>query len=518
MALWLDGSLALWLDGSGTACVRVADDLGDCLVGQRCRALVGAVLRVRLVLPRDAFEQPGSGDLDREAEAVEQGCAVRELGGGDFGATIDDVGTGRRAIEPGKRHGASILVVVRVLLLACTIIISLGFATPRLARGDGAGVIAASSTDRRAVAAAMADALAVRARRVVPDAVAEARLALAAGAVPVATMVRFRRVRELVDEGWRAYLRVAVEVAALRLAPARTEAEALVALPGGAEVYADAALRLGAVLGHLGRTSESQSILGLALALDPDRPVTLAEFSPDVVEAIDAVRAAPKQMQRLRISTTPPGASIRIDGTEVGRSPLELDVTRGQHLIVARAPLHQPTVEGIAVDHAAELTLVLEPDEVGSQIAGGGGLGLADRAQQTLLDAAIRYGDVDEIVLVAETTRRGGPALLVQRCAGLPARCSAVVDLGFGDRSGLAAAARAAWQAVRLGELRYPPSVLGERGGKPPGPRCEVCRSPWLWTGVGAALVVGTIITIVATSSSQPPPIVGVDPGQFLPR
>ena len=30
-----------------------------------------------------------------------------------------------------------------------------------------------------------------------------------------------------------------------------------------------------------------------------------------------------------------------------------------------------------------------------------------------------------------ETIRHGGPTLLVQRCAGIPARCSAVVDAGF---------------------------------------------------------------------------------------
>jgi hypothetical protein len=407
---------------------------------------------------------------------------------------------------------------VRALLVACTITISIVCADVHPARADGAGVIAASTGDRGAAAAAMAEALAGRSGRVVPDAIAEARLALAAGAVPTETIARFRRVRELVDEGWRAYLRVAVEVAALRLASARTEAEALVALPGGAEVYADAALRLGAVLGHLGRKPESQSVLALALALDPGRPVTLAEFSPDVVDEIEAVRAAPKVMQRIRIATTPAGASIRIDGTEVGRAPLAVEVTRGQHLIVARAPLYRPIVQGLAVDAAAELSLALEPDDEAAHVTGGAALGLAEPAQQVLLDATMRYADLDEVVVVAETVRHGGPVLLVQRCAGIPVRCSAVVEVGFADRAGLAVAARSAWQAVRVGELRYPPTVLSERAGRPGGKHCELCRSPWLWTGVGAALVVGTVITIVTTSSSRPPPVVGVDPGLFLPR
>jgi hypothetical protein len=405
---------------------------------------------------------------------------------------------------------------VRVLVSAClAIAVDLALGS-RVARADGSGVIAASASDRAAVSAAMSQAMTGRANRIVPDAIAEARGAVAAGAVPVETLARFRRVREQVDEGWRAYLRVAVEVAAQRLASARTEAEVLVAMPGGPEIYADAALRLGAVLGHLGRTAESRAVLQLALALDPERPITLAEFSPDVVALVDQARAAPVSMQKLRVTTSPPGAIIAVDGKDAGRSPLELDVARGQHVVVARAPGHRAAVQGVAVDTAAAVEIALDRDEPATRLAGGATLGLGERAQQELVDAAMRYADLDEIVLVAETSRRGGPTLLVQRCAGLPARCSAVVDLGFSDASGLAAAARAAWQAARAGELRYPPSVLGERGGViANGGGCRLCRNPWVWGGVGAALVVGTILTIVAVSGSSEPPIVAIDPDDY---
>jgi len=403
-----------------------------------------------------------------------------------------------------------------VLPFACTItVIAISGAQPAFA--DGTGVIAASASDRGAAAAAMADAMKGRAERIVPDAVGEARTQIAAGAVPVATMARFRRVRELVDEGWKARSRVAFDIAALRLASARTEAESLVALQGGAEVYADAALRLGAVLDHLRRKQESQAVLALALALDPDRPITLAEFSPDIVEAVDAVRAATQPKQHLKITTTPVGASVRVDNAEVGRSPVELDLPRGQHVIVAQTPWHHPAVQSVALDDAAQIALVLEHDDAAARLAGGAELGSPDRAQQELVDAALQFADLDEVIVVAETTRRGGPTLLVQRCAGLPARCSAVVEVGFGDRAGLAAAARSAWEAARGGELRYPPTVLGERGDKIGGSRCKICRSPWLWTGVGAVVVIGTVITIVAASSSKPAPIVGVDPSQYVP-
>ncbi|HSK03459.1 MAG TPA: PEGA domain-containing protein, partial [Kofleriaceae bacterium] len=248
---------------------------------------------------------------------------------------------------------------MRWLLLACAIAI----AAPGAAGAAGAGVIAANGPDRAAVAEAMARALAGRApgrARVVADAVAEARAALAAGAAPAEELARFRSVRAQIDEGWRAYLRVAVENAGLRLAGARTEAEGLLALPGGAEVYADAALRLGAVLGHLGRKAEAQAVLALALALDPDRPITLAEFSPDVIDAVEAARRAPAPIRRLRIATSPPGALIRVDGADVGRSPVDVEVVRGQHVIVARAPLHRPAVRGVAIgEGAAAVTLEL---------------------------------------------------------------------------------------------------------------------------------------------------------------
>lgn len=401
---------------------------------------------------------------------------------------------------------------MKVLAAACAI----ATAIPRLASGDGAGVIVAHGTDRGAAAAAMAAAMAGRAGRIVPDAVGEARAAVAAGAVPVETLARFRKVREQIDAGWRDYLRVAVESAAVRLAAARTEAEVLISLPGGAELYADAALRLGVVLGHLGRHRDAQALLALAIALDPDRPITLAEFSPDVVAAVAAVRALPVTRQRLRITTLPAGAQIAIDGSDVGRTPLDMEVTRGQHVIVARLPMHEPAVQGIAVDDAAAMTLELTRDDVAARLAAGAERGLPDAAAAALIDATLQFADLDEVIVVADTSRRGGPTLLVQRCAGVPARCSAVVELDHGDRTGLAAAARAAWDAVRIGELRYPPSVLGDRGGTPADDgRCKLCRSPGLWVGVGAAVVLGTIITFVATSGSTPPPIVGVDPDDF---
>jgi hypothetical protein len=400
---------------------------------------------------------------------------------------------------------------MRRVLLAC----AFAFAIPRAARADGAGVIAVQGPDRAQVAAAMAAAMTGRAERIVPDAVAEARAAVAAGAVPVESLARFKRVQEQMEEGWRAYLRVAVENAALRLQSARREAEELVALPGGAELYADCALRLGIVLDRLGRRTDAQRALALALALDPDRPITLAEFSPDVIDAVAAVRALPISRQTLHVTSIPAGAQIAIDGTEVGRAPLDAEVTRGQHVVVARETFFQPAVRGVAIDSNAQITLELTRDDEAVRLAGGAARGMPESAAAELVTAALRYADLDEVVVVADTTRRGGPTLLVQRCAGVPAKCSAVVDIGYGDKSGLASAAKQAWEAARTGELRYPPSVLGDRGERGGGDVCKLCRNPGVWVGVGALVVIGTIITVGVLSNDKPPPTVNVDGRDF---
>lgn len=414
-------------------------------------------------------------------------------------------------------------MLVRVFA-ACAVAI----ATIVPAYADGVGVIAVTSPtaategERAAVAAAMVSAVEAgpaRPGRVAIDAVGDARAEILAGAVPIATLERFRRVREQIDEAWRAFVRVQVDFAASRLAAARTDAEAIVALPGGAALYADASLRLGAVLNHLGRIDDAHAAISLALALDPDRPITLAEFSPDIVAVVDAVRAQTHPTRTIRITTEPAGATLTVDGKQVGASPHSIELSHGQHVIVARHALYETRALAAAVtSDSPDITLELRRDVAWSRVAEGARLGLADAAAQELTDATLRFADLNDLVLVASTDRRGGPALLVQRCAGLPARCTPIVEVGYADRSGLDAAAREAWQTVRAADLRYPPSVLADArltGNRRGSDRCELCRSPILWGSIGAAAVIGTIVVIAVVSGSRPPPIVGVDRDDF---
>lgn len=425
----------------------------------------------------------------------------------DVRAQLGTVAARRRAVEPWEGHVRSILGVMRVLAITCAIAVA-----ARSAAAERIGVIAAGDRDVAVAIGAAAGA--------VPDALGEARAAITGGGVPPETLEQFRHVREQIDEAWRAYLRVQLDFAQSRLAAARTAAEPLVALAGGDALYADASLRLGAVLGHAGRAAESQAILALALALDPDRPITLAEFSPDIVDAVEAVRraAAARATRELAVTTEPPGADLTIDGKPAGRSPAHVPLAVGQHVVVARMPLFKPHAQAFAVDDSTgPLALTLDRDDDWTRLAVGPELGMPDAQTAALTEATLRYADLDATVLVAATDRRGGPTLLVQRCAGIPARCTAIVELGYASPSQLPSAARDAWAAVRTADLRYPPSLFGDPRltGTRVAHHCELCRSPWLWGGVGVAAVIATVAIVVAATSSKPPPIVGVPPGAF---
>ena len=248
-------------------------------------------------------------------------------------------------------------------------------------------------------------------------------------------------------------LGVAVENAALRLAAARTAAERLVALPGGAEStrYRSAS----ASPRSPGRRAEAQRY---SRSRSPSIPIARSRSpSSRPMSSMRSLWSAPCRFRaRSSRHVDPAAPQISVDGTDVGRAPLEVDVTRGQHIVVAREASTPPPCAA-----RRRRPDVLDPrprrdDEV-VRLASGPAAGCRSprRRSSSTPRSATR---LDEVVLAADTSRRRR-SRSSSSCAGTPARCSAVVDIGYGDRSGLAAAARQAWDAARTGELRYPPSV-----------------------------------------------------------
>lgn len=68
------------------------------------------------------------------------------------------------------------------------------------------------------------------------------------------------------------------------------------------------------------------------------------------------------------------------------------------------------------------------------------------------------------------------------------------------------------------GALGAAPSVIGDLAdaGRRPAPSgCRLCKSPLVWTGVGAAVLGGVAIVLAVTSGARPPPIVTIDGRDF---
>jgi len=387
------------------------------------------------------------------------------------------------------------------------------------ARADR-GVVAVPSARSAAPAADVVTAVG-RAAGADGDAIARARRARAAGAVPVDELAAFAQVAAVAAAGWRAYLAVDIEFAAQRLAAARAGAEALLSLDGGAEVYADVSLRLGLVLAHLGRGAEAAEVLRLAHALDPERAVTAAEFSPDGVEAFEAAIAARPAVKGVEI-VAPARADLTIDGKPVGRAPRSLELAVGQHVIVARADGYAPRGLAVSVEPTTErIEVELEArrgaDALDDDLALSAGAAEA-RAGAAVADALL-YAELDELYVVASVYRGGQPALLGQRCVLARPACTAVVEIGH-EADGLDAAARALVERLRGAQPRYgvllpadPRVERGERGR--PGGSCRLCKRPWLYVG-GGALVAALVTTLVIVATSdEPAPVVTVDPGDF---
>jgi hypothetical protein len=381
---------------------------------------------------------------------------------------------------------------------------------------------------------------------VIGDGVDLARGARRNGAVPMARLSAMAQVMDAAAEGWRAYLQVAIPFAASRLSKARSDAESSLMLPGGIELYADLSLRLGAVLLSLGRLEEADDAMALALALDPQRDVSLVEFSPDIVDAVD--RARRRQVESHPVVITTPGvvgAAIEIDGEPVSSSAagqpaprrsalaignlsgdrrsasLRLSLPRGQHVVVARHPGYESVAQAIRVDGTAtEVALTMVVDRVATALAGAVA-GMSDELAGALVEGVFGYAEVDDVLLIAVSSRGRAPAVLAQRC-GASLRCTAVVEVGY-ERPALDAALRAAWQALVRGELRYPPSLPSDSRLVPARAvagegKCRLCRSPWLWVGVGTATAVTTAVLIFTLGRDAPSPVLTVDPDDFVRR
>lgn len=426
--------------------------------------------------------------------------------------------------------------MMRAMRGACAITAAMALlAFASNARGDEVGLVihataGASPASPDEVAAALGAAATGDGWTVEARPLSRAAAALRAGAVPAARLTRFAEVEGLAQSGWRAYLEARPTLAASRLGDARAAAGELLDLDGGLELYADLSLRLGAVKLALGRPDEAALDFRLAATLDPDRAVTDAEFKPEVVERAAASRTSSPSRVARRIEVEPRGALVEVDGREVGRAPVSIDLELGLHVVVARAAGRTARAETISVaaGDSGVMSLALDEDPTARdalaaarQLRVGQGEEDASRAGEAL----VLYGDLDALLLLASVWRRGEPVLLGQLCRGQPLRCGRVIEIGH-PNSRIDRAAARLWREVVAAPARFPLTLLSDARltdregmpGGPVGPRDPPrrwWRSGWLWLGVGSAALAVAAGLVLTGGDDGVDPVVVVNPCDF---
>jgi serine/threonine-protein kinase len=115
----------------------------------------------------------------------------------------------------------------------------------------------------------------------------------------------------------------------------------------------------------------------VALAPKVESPPPKIESAPAKVEPAPAkVEPAPAAAAgQLTLSTTPPGATVWIDGEPRGQTPLRTPATAGAHRVILSAPGMKQVQKTVTIgDAGATLELNLEPAKLPAELVGGGGL------------------------------------------------------------------------------------------------------------------------------------------------
>lgn len=342
-------------------------------------------------------------------------------------------------------------------------------------------------------------------------------------------------------QSWRAYLSVSLDTAATGLNTVIRGALPLTVTHDGRALFVDALLRVGIV--NVQRTDASavakqaaQDGIALALRLEPNRTLSLSEFSPDVVDLVEAIRKAPVEQVELRVRSAT-AVQLNLDGVEFGalaaNSSRTWPVSRGLHLLLVTDGVRRPQPRLIEVGlNGAAIDLVPEPDAVAETLRRDATRYTTGRDADDLLQALAMIGPTDAAVLVVATWKRGAPALVAQRCmfaasSDVAVVCGSPVEVGWdGTVAKLDAAAHELVQL--LGPLpslpahptSAPIAILTEPSARPPTSstptRCQWCRNPWVWTGVGAAVLAGAAtVYLVTRDGTQPTPVVTINPNDF---
>ncbi len=163
---------------------------------------------------------------------------------------------------------------------------------------------------------------------------------------------------------------------------------------------------------------ETAARAALRQALEQDAEVALepSRVSPHLIDLLASVRK--DVLGELRVSTTPPGAEVRIDGQPLGPAPLRMAIPVGRHEVSVRTDAGQATRRTVVIrfrqskEVSFDLTGV-QPSRVAEPVRDDAD----DGSERADAGVAVREGDGVDTVGVALAS--AGGLLLVAGAAGV---------------------------------------------------------------------------------------------------
>ena len=283
---------------------------------------------------------------------------------------------------------------------------------------------------------------------------------------------------------------------------------------------------------ELGNEKAVQQHFAAALTVRPDLHLLETDFSPVSIAALERARdqnITGKSKGSIVVTTSPAFAKLRVDGVQVGETPLTFNgLLLGRHFVSVSKEGHSPQAAWVDVKASgpAQLTftLVEAPAEqlrkrVAARVAEGSRdaveieaqqLAAALDAQAVLLLAVSAVGS--RLTVSAAWVPSQGEAVRAWTTVApdsfdAPAALEALVASlrGQGGDASLPGAEPAKgpdYKVAWLGLKPPPPKILAPL----PPPPTPVYKKPWLWVAVGAVVAGGAVTAVVLATRPAPPP------------
>lgn len=178
----------------------------------------------------------------------------------------------------------------------------------------------------------------------------------------------------------------------------------------------------GLIRGRLNKSAAATDAFRRVLRIDPTHTLDPDYFGPSTLKDFDRIRAEVKAGTKvpLSVKTTPPGATVFVDGKELGKTPMRREVLPGQYQVVVGDGGVFSLPRDVQVNGAEELVIDLRFEsaidtERAPCIANPGSEG-------ALLAHAVKFGsllDIDQLVVLRFERQQVGPSWLAAALVGV---------------------------------------------------------------------------------------------------